>query len=148
MNKLLNVHMTAYISGKDKIFRFHASLPERTGCMRSIYFVMDEHELKRWARGGFDLTISDGYHKLQCWGDSCLFYEAEFPSEDHGIAHIRYARVNIPVFARKLMLRVANRLWKEDEKLTIDQRYTRREPTVSFSEERINRWLKLYGEGK
>lgn len=146
MKNLSNVRMTAYVSGKEKFFRFQASLPERHGCMRSIYFVMLEDELKRWTRGGFDLTISDGFHKLQCHGDTCVFYDLEFPNEDQGVANIRYARVSIPTYVRKLMLRVANRLWKEDEKLSADQRYTRQEPTISFSKERIERWLKLYGE--
>jgi hypothetical protein len=88
--------------------------------------------------------MSDGryrpYHKLDIWGDSCRFFDLELPSQRHGVASIRYYSATIPRFVRKLILRMARRLWA---RCGVDQ-----ENAILLNPDRVARWQRLYGLGK
>jgi hypothetical protein len=136
MDGFTNFRLVFYCRGKDRVCRLHADLPEGPG-LSYLFFVMYECELEQFASPS--CLLSDGYHKLEVWGDSCRFFDLELPGQKHGVAPIRYYSATIPVFVRKLILRMARRVWARESE---------EETTIPLGPERVARWLRLYGLGK
>ena len=136
METFVNFRMSLYARDSHRVCRLHADLPKGDG-LQYVSFVMYESELEQFASPV--CALSDGCLRLDVWGDLCRFYDLQFPSEKkHGVAQVRYCTATIPLFVRKLMLRIARRAWAYRGE---------QETTVCLSQERVARWKRLYGVG-
>lgn len=136
MENFNNFRIVLYTRDRHRICRLHADLPHGKG-LDYIFFVLYERELEQFASAS--CLLSDGYHKLEVWGDLCRFFDLDLPSQvKHGIAPISYYSASIPRFVRRLILRIAQGVWA---------RATNEETTVELSADRVARWPGLYGVG-
>lgn len=138
--------------------------------VRYIWFLFEQEEFELFAKGPFSHTFEDGYHRLDCCGDSCLFYDSlrnGVGRESHGKVEVAYFDANIPIFFRRYLLRVARFVWRGLEKAqasfvlsTMKERYGRVEmsdrdwgynaPRVRLDVTQAQRehFTKLYGQGR
>jgi hypothetical protein len=111
---------------------------EVEGPLRSIWFVFRHEEFQAFADGS-RWTFEDGYHKLNNFVEYCTFYDLQIPSGEYGEAKVPYFNVIIPMFLRRAIARLAKRVVP-----TLDDGDVYEiEPTP----ERVERWMKLYGQG-
>lgn len=119
---------------------------------KSVWFVLYRNELEAILRGDRDCA-TDGYHKLQVYGDSWFFYDQELPSAETGEMKCPFWNLELPRTFMKAILRLARKTWgfmaQARAEPKNDRRYDRPENvTVHVSGEEYARVCRLYGQGK
>lgn len=106
----------------------------------SFYFTHDE--FREFANGRE--SFSDIAHNLRTYGEHCMFFDLPDFVSTHGVAQLPYIRLTIPYFIRNVLLRWAERRWKDDA----SRDYYKPREEILITPERASRWLKLYGQAK
>lgn len=137
MNKLINFSFSAWRDGNRRACCIEADVPNSK--IHRISFYMGADEFRAFCKGTAE-SFNDIQHNMRSYfGDHCTFYDMEFLTSEHGVMQVPYVNVSIPRFVRKALLRWAERRWKEETHME--------RPVIKISQERAERWIRLYGQG-
>lgn len=141
MHQLSNIKFSMWTDGRRQMCSIEAAIPDKlqNNGLRYISFYMTAEEFESVCNYG-PVMISDVGHKLECFGDGVMFFDMERPTDTCGQGSFRYYNATFPVFIRKMLLRVARRVWKngpQDETRTV----------LNIDPVRFVRWNKLYSCG-
>jgi len=138
MNSITNLYFEVYSENeKEKKIHMCADLPKDSD-LYSISFFFTKEEFKKFASGSWSTFIDITYH-CQSIGDMALFFSINVPRETYGTMNVPFYSLQFPVFARRIILRAAEKIWAKNS--------TDREKIV-VDDERSARWVKQYGDGK
>jgi hypothetical protein len=142
--------------------------------LSSIYFLFTEEGFVEFASGA-SKTFQDGVHAVDSCGDSAIFYDnIRYQSglarnnERGGKVEVAYYYANIPIFFRKMLLKIAKPIWnglmlaqvaaiRDSINLpngrvgeASDRAWAREAPKVemTFSQKYRERITRLYGQGR
>lgn len=115
-----------------------------------IYFVLNEKDLRTFETNSFNDTIEDGFHRMNLCGDLATFFNFELPRGKEGVLKIPFLTLEIPVFVRKMIVRMVRGTWKRLRAAASNSGQPERTPNVviEFSQEQTERLLAKYGQGK
>lgn len=150
MNNLHNVHLEVWVDGQRDVCALRATRPDDQNGLRHIWFVMYREELCNLAYGG-RTSFQDITHHMTLMGDDVLFYDLEFPMRSSGTVEVPYYRAHFPQILRKYMYRLARRVWRKQRERYNDpkqEKYDIPRVTLSLSQEQLDRFCRLYGQGK
>lgn len=137
MNKLTDFRFSAWVDGNRKMCCIEANVPNSKLGYISFYMTMEE--FYNFTKNYF-CSFNDLGHNLRTAGDFCTFYDLDFPSSDNGVMQVPYVNVNIPMFARKVLMKWAQKQWNSLE--THMER-----PQLNIDQKRLERWTRLHGRG-
>jgi hypothetical protein len=113
---LTRIRFEAWIDGAHRdVCALHINRPEGAKGLRGVWFVLESKELDDLVHGRIS-SLEDGYHKLSVFGESCTFYDFNFPGDDAGDIICPYFRVNIPPAFFRYLQKVARFVWREARK--------------------------------
>ena len=139
MNLLNNLRLEFWKSRSSNMVTIRADCPSDSK-ISYICFVMMEAEFTAFATKSM-MECRDGYHHLKSEGDIVTFYNWEYDTrENYGVLQVPYIKVEIPMFVRRLWLKIAKARWtaaKSDEEKS----------HLEISPERVKGWLRRYGCG-
>lgn len=151
MNKPLSIsgfEFEAWIDGRDNRFMIRAQRPEGSEGPRYISFYMGDDELKQFADNHFSFTLDDITHRLHISGDVITFYDFEIPMKSSGTMQIPFVKVSFPWYARRILFRIASRIWKGlRANYSEERKYDVPRVRFSFTESQGFRLEKKYGSG-
>lgn len=139
MEQLSNIKFSMWTDGKRHMCSITAKVPDKHQGLSYISFYMADAEFASICNYN-NAMVSDIGHKLESYGDLLRFYDMEWPAEKSGQMTVRFYSADFPVFARKMLLKIARRVWKygpQDETRTV----------LDIDSKRFARWNKLYSVG-
>lgn len=146
MDQLASLRFDMWTDGKRDACAFNVEAPDGAPGLHRTWFVLERVELAEIVSGKRNAAV-DGYHKLEVWGDSWMFYDFSIPSADAGEIKVPYRRVDMPRLFVKALLRIARRTWDLQRKHQTDP-YNR--PRIEWEIPLAARQhaCRLYGQGK
>ena len=151
MNDIKSIRWECWIDGSRNVSWLHIDREEGCQGLQRISFIFSEEELHNLAQGKLQ-SVSDLSHHLSVFGDSCTFYNMEFPRSDSGQMTIPYFRLSLHRVFWRYLERIARFIWaqsrlaeKEREK---DRYYSQQRVEIEIPLETLVRFQETYGTGK
>ena len=140
MHELQNIRFSVWTDGKRNMCSISATVPSpKNDGMSNISFYFTDEEMKTFAETAIG-TLHDISYRADILIDSVTFYHFEAPYNKSGRMSVPYYSARFPMFARKVLLRMAKRIWKNGP-----QDETRTE--VHIDPAKFAKWDRLFTQG-